>query len=272
MVKSPLGFAPWLLNPGFSFTSSEFTLQVLQHHPYFGFNSPIITQADNEAEQRHFQGKEYLFYLIVLLLLIFGLLKRVFSKYFADLFNVFFRTSLKQRQIREQMEQTPVPSLLLNVFFIVSGGLYITFLLEHYALNPTGNFWLLFLLSCAGLMTIYFVKFIGLKVAGWLFSIKETADSYIFIVFIVNKMIGILLLPFLVILAFARENIFSAGLMISFILAGAMLFYRIILTYAAVRNQVKVNPFHFFLYLCAFEIAPLLLIYKGLLVFLGITA
>jgi hypothetical protein len=59
---------------------------------------------------------------------------------------------------------------------------------------------------------------------------------------------------------------------LSWCLLIGLLAYRIILTFAAVRNQVKVNPFHFFLYLCAFEIAPLLLVYKGLLLFFRITA
>ena len=72
---------------------------------------------------------------------------------------------------------------------------------------------------------------------------------------------------FLLILAFALGNVYSGGMTISWCLIAGLFMYRFILTYAAIHNQVKVNPFHFFLYLCAFEIAPLLLIYKGLLLF-----
>jgi hypothetical protein len=168
--------------------------------------------------------------------------------------------------------QTPLPSLLLNVFFFASGGLYASFLLQRYGLNPLQSFWLLALYCCLGLAACYIVKFIGLKVLGWLFNMTEAADSYIFIVFVVNKMIGILLLPFLVILAFSMGNVYTVGLSLSWCLLAALLAYRLILTYGAVRNLVKVNPFHFFLYLCAFEIAPLLLVYKGLLLFFRITA
>jgi hypothetical protein len=130
----------------------------------------------------------------------------------------------------------------------------------------------LFLYCCIGLSIAYFIKFIGLKVTGWLFSLTEAADSYIFIVFIVNKMMGILLLPFLFLLAFSVGKVYTIGLTLSWCLLGGLIAYRFFLTYAAIHNQVKVNPFHFFLYLCAFEIAPLLLIYKGLLLFFRITA
>ena len=85
-------------------------------------------------------------------------------------------------------------------------------------------------------------------------------------------MLGILLLPFLVLIAFTVGRVYSAGLTLSWCLVGGLLLYRFILTYSAVRNLVRVNPFHFILYIAAFEIAPLLLIYKALLLFFRITA
>jgi hypothetical protein len=133
---------------------------------------------------------------------------------------------------------------------------------------PVSNFWLSFVYCIAGLSGIYFLKFLGLKLSGWLFSMREAADSYIFIVFVVNKIIGMVLLPFLIMLAFMKGEAYSVALVLSWCFVGVLLIYRLVLTYAAVRNQIKVNPFHFFLYLCAFEFAPILLLYKGLLVFL----
>lgn len=255
----------WTTNPRISFSSSELAWQIMQHHLYFGFNAPFTRIV--KPDIKPFKGKEALFYVLVSLFIIYGLLRRTFPKYFSDLFRLFFRTTLKQRQIRDQLMQTPLPSLLLNGFFIISSGLYATFLLQYFNIIDNENFWLMFLYSCVGLSVAYLVKFIGLKVSGWLFNVEEAANSYIFIVFIVNKMIGILLLPILVVLAFAFGNVYAGGMTISWCLIAVLFLYRFILTYAAIHNQVRVNPFHFFLYLCAFEIAPLLLIYKGLLLF-----
>ena len=67
-----------------------------------------------------------------------------FAKYFNDLFRVFFRTTLKQRQIKEQLMQTPLPSFAFNIFFIASAGLYADFLLFHFGIEPVRNFWLLY--------------------------------------------------------------------------------------------------------------------------------
>jgi len=247
---------------------------ILSHHPLYHFEFKPVTGARGtellaKGEERVVKDKDLLFYSLVLLIMLFALLRRAFPKYFNDLFRLFFRTTLKERQISEQLMQTPVPSILLNGFFTVSAGFYCTFLLGHFGLNPAGEFWTLFLYCVGGLAAAYFVKFIGLKISGWIFSLKAAANSYIFIVFIINKMIGILLLPFLLMLAFSTGSVYSVGMTLSWCLIGGLLVYRLFLTYMVVRNQVKVSPFHFFLYFLAFEIAPLLLVYKALLVFFG---
>jgi hypothetical protein len=260
--KRPL-YQEWKLDPAI-----RFDRQILSHHPYLGFNAVPV---NIHSEKKVFRGKELLFYSILLLILFYALLRNAFPKYFNDLFRLFFRTTMKQRQIREQLMQTPFPSVLLNSFFVISAGLYLSFLIDHYQLNPLGNFWLLFLYCVIGLTGLYLMKYLGLKVIGWVFNRKEAANSYLFVVFIINKMAGLLLLPFLVLLAFTSGNLYMVALTLSYIALAGLLAYRFILTYTVVRNQVRVNPFQFFLYLCAFEIAPLLLVYKLLLIYFRIS-
>ena len=239
--------------------------QVLRRHPFFNFNTkPVAFRSD----VKQFHGKEKLFYMVIALLMLFALLKLGFAKYFNDLFRVFFRTTLKQRQIKEQLIQTPLPSLIFNAFFVASGGLYANLVLHHYNFTPVDNFWLQYLYCCLGLSVIYLVKFVGLKICGWLFNMQQAADSYIFIVFIINKIIGISVLPFLALLSFTDGTMYDVSLVASWCLIGSLFLYRFILGYATIRNEVRFNLFHFFLYLCAFEIAPLLLIYRLLLFFL----
>lgn len=258
--RPPVSQATWQL-----IDSLPWQNQILAHHPYFGFGAALPPAATSPLHQH--KGKELLFYVLVGFVLLFAILKGLFPKYFNDLFRLFFRTTLKQRQIREQLVQTPLPSLLMNGFFVITGGLYIDLVLLHYQFISEENFWLYFLYAALGLCVVYTVKFIGLKILGWIFNYNAAASSYIFIVFVINKVMGIFLLPFLFLLAFAPEPGYSAALLLSWIGLGCLFIYRFMLTYAAIRNQVKFNIFHFFLYLCAFEIAPLLLIYNLLLTF-----
>jgi len=226
----------------------------------------IPVQILKEGDKKVFQGKEYLFYYLIFLLILFGLLRRAFAKYFYDLFRVFFKTTLKQRQTQEQLLQSSLASVFMNSFFVLSAGLYVNFLLQYFHLVFSDNFWLQYVYCIGALAAIYLVKFIGLKITGWLFNVSNTTDSYIFIVFIINKMLGIFLLPFLLVLAFANDPLYSYSMFISWIGLGLLLVYRFILSYSAVRKDVKLNSFHFILYILGFEVIPLLLIYKLLLI------
>ncbi len=248
----------------FSFDAPVVTQEIFSHHPWMGFAAEAQM---NYSKPRVYEGKEVYFYVIIGLLLLFAIIRNAFSKYFSDLFRVFFRTTLKQRQIREQLMQTPLPSLLLNGFFVLSGGIYLAFVLDHYGKNPVRNVWELAMYCSAGIAAAYFVKFIGLKILGAIFGVQNAATAYIFVVFIINKMVGILLLPFIVMLAFTTGTAYEIALKLSFVLLVGMLVYRFILTFAAVRNQIKVNPFHFLVYVAAFEVAPLILVYRTLLLY-----
>lgn len=238
---------------------------LLRNHPYFNFLG--VPRYEINVERVH-QGKEGLFYLLTGVVLYFALIRLLFGKYMNNLFSVFFRVSLKQKQIREQLLQAPLPSLLLNLFFIISGGIYISFLLRFYNFRGTDSFWYLILNSIIALGMVYLAKFIILKIMGWIFNISEATDTYVFVVFLVNKLLGILLVPFLILLAFSAPQVITILVTLSFSVVAIFFAYRYIISYAPVRKEIKVSQFHFILYLCAFEIIPLLLIYKVLLTYL----
>lgn len=240
--------------------------KIISFNNYFNF----LGKPGKAYEQiRRIYSYDGLFYLMVGILFYFALVKVLFGKYMSNLFTLFFRASMRQQQIREQVLQSPLPSLSLNVLFIIVGGLYISFLVKHYHFAVKIDFWLMFINFSALLCLIYLGKFLLLKCAGWIFNIQRATDTYIFIVFLTNKMLGIFLLPFLIMLSFSGTLLNEIAITVSLIMILAFFSYRCIASYAPLRKEIKMNGFHFFLYLCAFEIAPLLLIYRVLLSFLG---
>lgn len=236
----------------------------LRGHPWFNFYGKALVMPELEMKR---EDKDTLFYFLAGLLLYYALVKVFFRKYVDNIMTLFFRVTMRQQQIRDQMLQTPLASLFLNILYLLSGGMYILFLTRHYGVKVTDNNWLMLAYGAGLLLAVYFGKFILLKLAGWIFNISAATDTYIFIVFLVNKIIGILLLPVLVMMAFPYPPLFPVVLTLSYIMLGLFFGYRFIISYKPIRNEIKVTRFQFFLYLCAFEIAPLLLIYKVLLVF-----
>ncbi|HVZ25609.1 MAG TPA: DUF4271 domain-containing protein, partial [Sediminibacterium sp.] len=86
---------------------------------------------------------------------------------------------------------------------------------------------------------------------------------------LVNKIIGILLVPFLVIMAFASFSFVQVAITVSVIILGLLLLYRYWVSFTSLHPRLQVNAFHFLLYLCAVELLPLVLIYKLLINFTG---
>ncbi|MHA4808384.1 DUF4271 domain-containing protein [Flavitalea flava] len=238
---------------------------VLAANPFFNFTGPPVVE---KFEMHRPKSKDSLFYLLVGLLFYFGLIRFFFEKYFGHLITLFFRVSLRQQQLREQVLQTPLPSLLLNLLFILTGGLYASFLFYLSSYDKGINFWILYLDCMMALGAIYLLKFLILKFCGWVFNISRATDIYIFVVFLVNKMMGIFLLPFLILITFSDPSIREIFITISLVMVFVLWGYRVLAAYRPISNEIKLAPFSFFLYLCAFEIAPLLLIYKVLLQYL----
>ena len=240
---------------------------IYNHNTFYHFNNPVrlITI------KRQWKGREPIFYLIIVLLLFFAVTKNTFSRYLADLFRVFFRTTLKQRQTRDQLMSAPLPSLLFNILYLLSAGLFITLVLQHFHIGDKYNFWILFVYSIIGLLIIYSIKFVALKLFGWILGVSEATNTYIFIVFTTNKIVGILLLPFIVGLSFMDKTLYEVVFSLSICVVAALFVYRFFLSFVSVRKQVIINLFHFLLYIIAFELAPLLLINKLLVSFFSET-
>ncbi|MBS1510633.1 MAG: DUF4271 domain-containing protein [Bacteroidetes bacterium] len=209
------------------------------------------------------------FYVLAALVLVLALIRFYYARYFSNLFRVFFNTSLRQSQLADQLVQAKLPSLFFNIFFIVSAGIYIYFLLRQYNMVAGGYQWLVLLSCILVLAVIYFAKFTILKFTGWLTGYKEATNTYIFIIFMICKIIGVILIPFIVLMAFSDGNIAATSALVSLLIVGFMLLLRFFRSYGLIQNQLKVSRFHFLLYIAGVEILPLLLIYKGLLILLS---
>ena len=214
------------------------------------------------AEKKHFAGKEFVFYILCSVVLMLAIFKTFYKSYFNNLFRVFFNTSLRQTQLTDQLLQAKLPSLILNIFFTISAGIFLWLLFTYYHPPQLINTELLLLFCILGIGVLYFVKYCTLKFIGWLSTMQQTVDSYIFIIFLVNKISGIVLVPFLIILAF------SLPLWIHYITTVAVfiiiLFFlsRYIKTYGVLNNKLPLNAFHFLVYIIATEIIPILILYK----------
>ncbi len=239
---------------------------ILKQNTFLNSQGTPVTMA---VKIKKTKPADTIFYLLAALVFLMGLIKFFFARYFTNLFKVFFNTSFRQSQLADQLLQAKLPSLFFNAFFIISGGVYIYFLLLQYKFITDIHQWTI-LASCILILgLVYLAKFSTLKFTGWVTGYREVTDAYVFVIFLICKIIGVLLVPFIILMAFTDAAIAKGSALASLLIIVLLLLLRFLRSYGLLQNQLKVSRFHFFLYIAGVEILPLLLIYKGLLFLLS---
>jgi hypothetical protein len=228
---------------------------------------PVINKATAVSQIPHRKSaKDLAFYFMLGLLLYLGIIRTLYSRYFSNLLRVFFNTSLRQSQLTDQLLQAKLPSLFFNVLFLLVSSYYLFLLLIQS--NGLGFdqwiWWPVCLLAIGG---IYVLKYSILKLAGWLTGYRQQAETYIFITFLINKMIGLLLIPGIVIMSFSQPLLVQVTTLASFVIIGLLLVMRFVRSYGLMQHNFRVSRLHFFLYIIGLELLPLLLIYKTAVLF-----
>lgn len=232
----------------------------LLNNPFFNNRLKPVYHVINEKKRN---SKDDLFYILLALMFFLSLIKLSFSKYFNSIFRLFIQPVFRMKQSHEQISQNDFPSLMLNLFFIVSSGVFVGLIVNYFGLSQV-NFATDFLYATIFLFLLYSGKFVILSFAGWVFDSKDITDTYIHVVFLVNKVMGIALLPFSFIMAFSKPEVITIGVTISMLIILFSFGYRYIVSIVPIRREMKISIFHFFFYIMAFEITPLLLLYKTL--------
>ena len=97
---------------------------------------------------------------------------------------------------------------------------------------------------------------------GWISDVQESTNSYIFAIFLVNKITGIFLVPIIILLAFVNRQWLPAILNVSFMIVGLLFLSRYVKSYGAIEKKIPLNPLHFIIYIAGAEIIPLFILYK----------
>ena len=217
----------------------------------------------------------WLFYSIAFLFLIFGLIKTYYQHYFETLIRVLFNTTLKQNQLTDQLVQAKQPSLIFNILFVVLAGIY-TFTSIDFLGNKkldVENIKIKYLLTTILLVGIcYAVKYISLQFIGWLTNFKQEVKSYIFIVFLLNKVLGMFFLMLLPFIIFGSSTIISFAVLISIIAVVLSFLLRYARSFAQLKSQFQLNIFLFSLLVLCIEVLPLGIIFKFCSIYLNTKA
>ena len=153
---------------------------------------------------------------------------------------------------------------VLYLFYFLSLGFLLYYIELRVELVPYGlQNWGLFLFNLALLAGVFLMRLLMLNLAGILFNRASIIREYLYNIFIFNKLAGMAALPLIFLLVYTRGMLQDVIFWLSLIsLCGIILMRLIRAIVFSYRKEVLI--FYMFLYLCALEIAPLVLLYRWL--------
>ena len=204
------------------------------------------------------------FYLLLFLCVMLGLIRFMDTRYFHNLWKAFINPTLSNRQLKEQLQGAGLPNLLMNIFFAITAGAYIYYIVRFFTPHRSGVIppSLLIIMLIVGSGIIYLAKYAAIRFSGWAFRVEGITEHYLFNVFLINKVLSVTLIPFVIVLAFADHDWAQQAVIISFITSGLLLLNRYIRSWQVFGSFFQYSKFHFFMYLCASELLPLAVLMK----------
>jgi hypothetical protein len=263
-------------NAAFAQTQNSLTLQkdtvvaknayadIVAKHSFLNVSSKPVSFPQSK---RLVQNRDYIFYLISFLLFTIALFRLLNDKYYLNMTRVFFNSSLRQSQLVEQLLLDKQASLVMNLFFVLVMGLYLFQLLIYFAEASYINAKLLGICMLA-VLSVYGIKYVITLFFGWITGYSSESENYVFIVFLLNKMLSLFMLPVIVVMAYVDQSLASTFIQFSFFIIGLMFFIRYFRVFGMLQYKLKVSRLHFLLYVAGVEILPLLIIYKSSMIIL----
>jgi hypothetical protein len=153
---------------------------------------------------------------------------------------------------------------ILYLFYFLSMGFLLYYVELRVELTPYGLYggWL-FLFNLALLTGVFLGRLLLLNIAGIVFNRTRILREYLYNIFIFNKLTGIAILPLIFLLVYTRGVLQELFFWLTLITVCCIFLMRLIRGVVfSYRKEVLI--FYLFLYLCALEIAPLVLLYRWL--------
>lgn len=175
--------------------------------------------------------------------------------------SIFNENMLKLFHREESVKISPY-LFLLYLIFSVNLAVFVYLAFTYFG-GSRGI--LTFMYIVLGVIAAYSLKHISLILFGNIFGVSKNTQLYGFSIMIFNQFAGLILIPLNFLFAFGPIELKGIILWISLIMLSVLLFLRTIRGIFIVSEYLTNRFFQIIIYLCAFEVAPVLIFIKTLM-------
>jgi hypothetical protein len=206
------------------------------------------------------RGAEY--GIVLVIVVFFALLMHFYREALVVSIRALLQDGAFTQLYRERESLSNVPFRLFYIFFLLNGGIFSYHLIPYMGMQPAGNGLLIVAGLSIGLFGLYFYKRTLLRLLMILFPGERGMSLYHFTIILFGTAFGPLLFVFNLLHPFLPDYTLTPLLLVLAIPAFLLVLLRLIRSGAITARFFLKHKFHFFLYICTVEIAPVLVFVK----------
>jgi hypothetical protein len=210
------------------------------------------------------KGQLWVLGVVAALLLLFAVLKVSFTKQLQTIIQSFFSNRVLNNLNKEDNLFTSWPFLLLFVQFGFTIGMFFYLVSQFYHLAFSGTGFQFYLSISVLIVILYLLKILILRLLGHLFNVQKPVNEYVTILYLSYFNLSLLFIPLVIAFALSPLKYAPIFIAISFILLGTIFAFQFIRAGVNILSNNRFSKVYLFLYFCALEICPILILIKAI--------
>lgn len=213
---------------------------------------------------RSLHSPEWIFPIVILLIGAFAWLRVFYNRYLGQMLYAVVNVNLSNQIVRDENILLQRATVYLNVLFYLIGALFlyeISFRVG-WPLHSLGTGFSRFLFFVLLISAVYAGKFLVVKFCGWLFDLDRELTTYLFNIFIINNLLGLILFPFTLLMVFNPALNGTWVFTLCLLAIAGLYIFRLFRGIQIGLNTPGVSLLYLFLYLCSLEVVPLLILFR----------
>jgi hypothetical protein len=225
----------------------------------------MLEQAAPSLLNRETYSKNFLFWIFLITLSMMAVVVANGSAALRDSYQALLSDNSLRHVYRLQAGWGNIAQLAFYGLFLLNTSIFAFLMIYRFVGKPPMNQFWTFLFCVLGVCGAFLIKHTILYVVSYVFPIGKEVKLYNFIIITSGILLGLILLPLNIFIAYSPEFL---GNFLTYTAFGAI---ALIYLVRSLRSLSVASPylggdqFHFFIYLCTVELAPILILAKLLI-------
>lgn len=247
------------------FVDSLVKLYEVKNLDFQAWADKFIGKKNREGEGKYRkQGERWIMIAVLLLILSFAIVRNAFAKDIEFILRAFYDIRLLNQSVAGGSLFNTWPFVLMNILFGLSVGMYLFLVGRFFDLDYAFDGLEWYLLLSISVMGLFVLKIYALRILGFLFEVQKIARLYISILFLTYFHAAILFLPLILAFSLSSQAYAASFLYIGLALTAILVIYQLYRISTQLLTQQSFPKLYLFIYLCALEICPILILVKAL--------